>query len=72
MKKEYVTDLVVLNFYRFKLYKITDAVGNVIFNAEPVGEGVTRVGSREEIQAQLVKDCKFMNWLHKRDSQRVR
>lgn len=60
--KEYVGCLIGGNFYKYEVYKVTDAKGMVLYIAEPVGMGGTRVAkTQEELAQQVDKDAKYMN-----------
>lgn len=43
--KKYIDYYIAGNFYKYSIYEITDAKGKKIYNAEPVGAGVTRVST---------------------------
>ena len=66
MKKR-LGHLIAGGFYTYVLYQFTDAKGQKFYIAEPRGVGATRGGdSIEEIQQQLDKDAKMLNYISKR------
>ena len=66
MKKR-IGHLIAGGFYMYVLYEFKDAKGKKFYIAEPRGVGATRGGdSIEEIQQQLDKDAKMLNYISKR------
>ena len=60
--KRYIGYYITGNFYRYCIYEITDAKGQKIYNAEPVGVGVTRVAnSLNELYCLLKNDVWALN-----------
>lgn len=61
MKKN-IGYLITGNFYRYNVYKITDAKNNIYYNAEPVGAGVTRCAKNlEKLKEILDNDVWALN-----------
>lgn len=60
--KEFVGHFIAGNFYKYSVYKVTDAKNMVLYIAEPVGMGGTRVSlSQADLFVQLQKDARYMN-----------
>lgn len=67
VKKEYLYDIIVGDFYAYKVYKITDAALQVYYVAHPVGHGGTVLADKEEdIRPQLEKQAVILNDFLKR------
>jgi len=67
VKKEYLYNIIVGDFYAYKVYKITDAALQVYFVAHPEGHGGTVLADKEEdIRPQLEKQAVILtDWLSK-------
>jgi hypothetical protein len=67
VKKEYLYNIVVGDFYAYKVYKITDAALQVYYVAHPIGHGGTVLADKEEdIRPQLEKQAVILtDWLSK-------
>lgn len=62
MKKQYIGYYIAGHFYSYSIYEITDAKGKTIYNAEPVGNGVTRVANNlPDLYYQLERDVWALN-----------
>lgn len=60
--KTYLYDIIVGNFYRFKVYKIVDGIGQTFYTASPVSHGGTVIADTEkEIKPLLEKQVKPLN-----------
>lgn len=67
IKKEYLYNIIVGDYYTYKVYKITDAALQVYFVAHPVEHGGTVLADREQdIRPQLERQAVILNdWLSK-------
>lgn len=62
MKKQYIGYYIAGHFYSYSIYEITDAKGQKIYNAEPVGAGATRVADNlSDLYFQLERDVWALN-----------
>lgn len=60
--KEYLYTTSADGFYQWKVYKITDGIGQVYYVAHPVGHGISALADKlEDIQPQLEKQVPILN-----------
>lgn len=60
--RRYIGYYIAGNFYSYSIYEITDVKGQKIYNAEPVGNGVTRVADNlPDLYFQLERDVWTLN-----------
>ena len=60
--KEFLRFIIVGNFYKFKLFKITDAVHQVYYVGERIDRGGTVIGDTEaDVQRQLEAQVPLIN-----------
>ena len=73
MNKKYIGYYIAGNFYSYSIYEITDAKGQKIYNAIPVGQGATRVADNlPDLYYQLENDVRMLNYIARQESHKVR